>query len=104
MPLHPQERVGSVLGESMDCPLGLLCANIQERIWHHSQTNRINSDGSVELSMNVSLSAELKQWLLGFGPEVEVLAPQKLAEDIFEVHFEACRKARPDLFRGMNVT
>jgi predicted DNA-binding transcriptional regulator YafY len=53
--------------------------------------------------MNVSISAELKQWLLGFGPEVEVLAPQKLAEEIFETHFEACRKSRPDLFRGMNI-
>ena len=76
---------------------------IQERIWHHSQTNRINSDGSVELTMNVSLSAELKQWILGFGPEVEVIAPQKLAEEIFETHFEACRKSRPDLFRGINI-
>ena len=62
---------------------------IQERVWHHSQKDKINRDGSIELSMQVSLSPELKQWLMGFGAEVEILSPPELVEDIYKSHLKS---------------
>ena len=74
---------------------------IQERVWHHSQKDKINRDGSIELSMQVSLSPELKQWLMGFGAEVEIISPPELVEDIYKSHLKACQRIRPDIFRKL---
>ena len=74
---------------------------IQERVWHHSQKDKINRDGSIELSMQVSLSPELKQWLMGFGAEVEILSPPELVEDIYKSHLKASQRIRPDIFRKL---
>ena len=74
---------------------------IQERIWHHSQKDKINRDGSIELSMLVSLSPELKQWLMGFGSEVQIISPPELIDDIYKAHLKACQSIRPDIFRKL---
>jgi proteasome accessory factor B len=64
---------------------------IRERIWHKSQRVHQDPDGSVTLTMTVGLGQELTQWLLGFGPDVKVVRPRSLAEEIRKLHRQACR-------------
>ena len=64
---------------------------IRERIWHKSQRVHQDPDGSVALTMTVGLGQELTQWLLGFGPDVKVVRPRSLAEEIRKLHRQACR-------------
>ena len=40
------------------------------------------SDGGVELTMTIAGTVELLSWLLGFGPQVEVMEPPSLREEL----------------------
>lgn len=62
---------------------------ITERIWHDSQEVVPLQDGGVRVTMHVSVSPELVQWILGFGPEVRVEGPAELADRIKRLHEEA---------------
>ena len=62
---------------------------IQERKWHHSQVLEPAPRSEVILTLRVGLAYELKQWILGFGPDVTVLEPPSLVEDIAEAHRKA---------------
>ncbi|MBO84642.1 MAG: hypothetical protein CL927_04735 [Deltaproteobacteria bacterium] len=68
---------------------------IQERIWHPSQDVSRLDDGSVRLTMSVGVAAELVSWVLSFGPDVYVEAPDSLSERIRRLHAEAARGADP---------
>lgn len=58
----------------LDAPIG------QDQVVH-VQTD----DGQVELSATVRVSPQFKAWLLGFGVNVEVLAPEDLRQEIGDV-------------------
>lgn len=62
---------------------------IRERVYHHTQTVEPGPDDGVILKMQVGMSMELVRWVLSFGPEVRVLAPESLAEEIRKLHLEA---------------
>jgi len=62
---------------------------IQERIWHHSQELEAAEGGEVLLKLRVGIAHELKSWILGFGPDVTVIAPLKLATEIVSLHRKA---------------
>lgn len=64
---------------------------IQERQWHRSQQVEPADDGGVVLSMRVGRSWELLSWILSFGPDVQVEAPDDLAEQIRHLHLQAAR-------------
>lgn len=64
---------------------------IQERIWHHSQKVEAAEDGGVILRIHVGMSTELVRWVLSFGPEVRVLAPETLATEVQRMHLEAAQ-------------
>ncbi|MFH1463908.1 MAG: WYL domain-containing protein [Pseudomonadota bacterium] len=51
---------------------------IRERRWHRSQGLSDRPDGSVEVVLRCALTPELKQWILGFGADAEVLEPAEL--------------------------
>lgn len=68
---------------------------IQERIWHHSQVMEPGEDGGVLLRMRVGISAELVRWVLSFGPEVQVVAPETLATEVRRLHWEAAHGRAP---------
>ncbi|MHB2021590.1 MAG: helix-turn-helix transcriptional regulator, partial [Candidatus Xenobia bacterium] len=53
-----------------------------ERTWHLSQAMAPQADGSLILTLQVGISTELKQWILGYGPHVEVLSPAGLRDAI----------------------
>ena len=48
-------------------------------------------DGGVILRFQVGLSTELVRWVLSFGPEVRVLAPEPLATEVQRQHLEAAQ-------------
>ena len=64
---------------------------IQEREWHHSQELERTEDGGLRLHMIVGPSAELVSWVMSFGPDVRVEAPESLRKQVRRLHAEAAR-------------
>lgn len=57
-----------------------IAAAVQERTWHPSQQFRTRADGSVVMTLDVSIDYALRAWILGFGRFVRVLAPASLVD------------------------
>jgi proteasome accessory factor B len=57
-------------------------AYLRSRRIHPSQQLRARGDGRSVLSMTVRGTDELKYWILGFGPHVEVLRPTGLRAEV----------------------
>ena len=55
---------------------------IRERKWHHSQQLTELDDGGLLLEMDVQGLDDVKQWVMQYGAEVEVLEPDLLREKI----------------------
>ena len=55
---------------------------VRERRWHQSQQVVPQKDGSLHLSLHVSVSLELTNWILGFGAQVKVVEPLELSESL----------------------
>lgn len=53
---------------------------VRERLWHPTQRLRGVEGGGVELTLQVADTLEVRRWILGFGPEAEVVAPPALRE------------------------
>lgn len=51
---------------------------IKEKVWHPTQEIVDNKDGSVIFYMRTSGLFQVKRWILSFGPDAKVLAPEKL--------------------------
>jgi len=65
---------------------------IKERTWHESQQLKDRADGSVVMTLEVSDDYALRQWILGFGRAVIVLAPDSLIDWIVEELDESRRQ------------
>jgi proteasome accessory factor B len=61
-----------------------VASRVKESVWHHSQQVRDLSDGGCEVTMRVGGTREMRSWVLGWGAEVEVLAPQHLRDELRE--------------------
>jgi len=72
---------------------------VRERSWHESQTLRDDPDGGVRLTLEVAPSFDLKAWIKGFLPQVEVVRPASLRDEIAR-ELEAARKAFPPAHAG----
>ena len=60
---------------------GVAARLVGERVWHASQ--KLAREGrALMLEMKVGLSPDLRQWILGWGAEAEVLEPADLREDV----------------------
>jgi predicted DNA-binding transcriptional regulator YafY len=59
-----------------------LARYIKDRLWHPTQTFRDLDGGRLEMTLRVADTLEVRRWLLGLGPEAEVLAPATLRETI----------------------
>jgi predicted DNA-binding transcriptional regulator YafY len=53
---------------------------IMETIWHPSQKMEKQEDGSIIMTLRVPSTMYFRQWLLGWGNELEVIEPQSLRE------------------------
>lgn len=63
-----------------------------EREWQKRQKFIWNKDGSAMLMFEISHLDELATWIMGWGKEAKVLAPQKLAERIRNEHRSAAQQ------------
>jgi len=57
-----------------------LARYIRERLWHPSQKLRDLPDGRLEMTLQVADTLEVRRWILGYGVDAEVLAPENLRE------------------------
>lgn len=67
---------------------------VRERQWHPSQRCEALDDGSVRLHLRVNVGPEVKEWLLGFGPDVRVEAPASLVAQLADLHAAAAAQYR----------
>lgn len=86
---HPQTRIaeafGIISGDAEDVAIAFtdrVSTYIRERTWHPSQTLKRLPDGRLLLRLRVAVTVELEQWVLGFGPDAEVMAPESFVERI----------------------
>jgi predicted DNA-binding transcriptional regulator YafY len=56
---------------------------VLEREFHPSQTLETAADGSVMLKMKVVVDWGLSAWVMGFGPRARVIAPRRLAQQVY---------------------
>jgi proteasome accessory factor B len=60
---------------------GVAARLVGERVWHASQ-KLVREGRALLLEMKVGLSPDLRQWILGWGAEAEVLEPADLRENV----------------------
>jgi proteasome accessory factor B len=58
---------------------------VGERSWHRTQQLELREDGSADFTMEVAVTPELERWVLGWGADVEVIAPIPLRQKMAEV-------------------
>ncbi len=59
--------------------------NVAEVQWHSTQKVIRNSDGSATVEFRVDGIGEITWWILGYGDQVQVLAPKALRKKVLEV-------------------
>ena len=57
-------------------------ARVRQSFWHRSAQLTDLENGGVELRLNVASEVEMRPWVLGWGAQVEVLAPPSLREHV----------------------
>ena len=57
---------------------------IRKRLWHPYQRIEENPDGSLVLHMKTAGLVEVGSWVLSFGSDAEVLAPESLRQDCLD--------------------
>jgi predicted DNA-binding transcriptional regulator YafY len=55
---------------------------VRERQWHASQKVDLQGDGTTRLQLDVAITPDLIQWILGFGPHAMVQGPEELKEKL----------------------
>jgi proteasome accessory factor B len=60
----------------------LVGPNVAEVNWHATQRVAWDEDGSVRFSVTVDGLDEIVWWVLGYGPEVRVVAPKELRDRV----------------------
>jgi len=56
--------------------------NVSEVLWHSTQKTARRKDGSVIMEFRVDGLGEIFWWILGYGDQVQVLAPQSLRKKV----------------------
>lgn len=57
---------------------------VKESLWHRSQVVADLPDSGCEISLKLGGTREIRSWILGWGADVEVLAPAALREEVAE--------------------
>ncbi|NLG48935.1 MAG: WYL domain-containing protein, partial [Chloroflexi bacterium] len=64
---------------------------VKESVWHPSQTVEDTPDGGCLLRMQVANPTEMVYWIRGWGPQVKVLEPAWLREQMAREAREVAR-------------
>jgi len=65
--------------------LSKVANNVTEVQWHSTQKVTHNSDGSATMEFRVDGIGEISWWILGYGDQVQVLAPKALRKRVLEM-------------------
>jgi hypothetical protein len=57
---------------------------VSEREWHRSQEIEARADGSLLVRLTVCDDRPLRSWIHSFGPLARVVAPARLAREVFQ--------------------
>jgi predicted DNA-binding transcriptional regulator YafY len=63
----------------------MVAKNVAEVLWHKTQKTRFNEDGSLIAEFRVNGISEISWWVLGYGDQVEVIAPKELRTKIASI-------------------
>jgi proteasome accessory factor B len=69
-----------------------VAGNVAEVQWHNSQRVEWREDGSMDFHVTVDGLGEITWWILGYGDQVEVIAPPELRGRIADVARAALQK------------
>lgn len=53
---------------------------IRDRVWHPTQRFLDLADGRLEMTLRVADTLEVRRWILGYGPDAEVVEPASLRD------------------------
>ncbi len=67
---------------------------VHETRWHPSQAEELEDDGSLLWRARVSGLLEIRSWILGWGPDAEVLEPDELRAWVAQQHATAAERYR----------
>ena len=59
-----------------------VASRVTEATWHPTQRARLEPNGSLLWEATVSGTIEIRLWILSWGDDVEVLAPDSLRSDV----------------------
>jgi proteasome accessory factor B len=62
-----------------------VAGRVAETTWHPTQAMTQEADGGLTWRATVSGTVEIRAWILSWGPEVEVLAPEPLRAEVAEL-------------------
>jgi proteasome accessory factor B len=62
-----------------------VASRVAETTWHPTQLLTTNADGSLTWRARVSGTLEIRPWILGWGADVEVLAPEALRGEVADI-------------------
>lgn len=60
----------------------MVAQNVAEVVWHRTQRIERRDDGGLDFFVRVSGLNEISWWILGYGDQAEVIAPQELRQII----------------------
>lgn len=84
---YTKNSIGNFKGEEIEIHLIIrepFATIVSEKRWSSKQSIKELSDGSIEFRARMMGYEQMKGWILGMGPNVTVLEPKKLVDDIKE--------------------
>ena len=69
-----------------------VASRVAETTWHPTQSLARNADGSLTWRARVSGTLEILPWILGWGADVEVLAPEELRGEVADIVLRAAAR------------
>jgi proteasome accessory factor B len=81
------ERAWGIIADQGDVEVVLrfgqgVASRVAEATWHPTQAVHHEADGALTWRATVSGTVEIRTWILSWGPDVEVLAPPALREEV----------------------
>ena len=84
---YTKNSIGNFKGEEFDIHLIIrepFSTIVSEKRWSSKQSIKELSDRSIDFKARMMGYEQIKSWILGMGPSVTVLEPQKLVDDVKE--------------------